>query len=75
MTEILKDLDEMAMDYAMLASETYDSESFGGDSIENHQRRLLHQMRLRFGAYDVQEAIKKAQQILSMMAFHPKEEP
>lgn len=74
MSTELKDLDEMAMDYAMLAKDTYDSESFGGDSIENHQRRLLHQMRLRFGAYEVQEAIKQAQLMLTMVNFHPKED-
>jgi hypothetical protein len=69
----MPDLEEMAMEYAMLAPQNYDSETFSGDHIEAEQNRMLHKMHLHFRVYDVQQAIRAAEDTLKLVEFHPPE--
>ena len=63
-------LEEMAMQYAMVAHPQYESGKFGGDWAEAKQNRIRHEMFVQLGAFNSQEAIKKAQKTLKIINFH-----
>ncbi len=64
-------LDELAMEYAMLAPQNYQSRRFSADTIEAKRDGLHHTMCVRFRAYDVQQAIRMAEDTLKLVEFHP----
>jgi hypothetical protein len=66
----LRSLDELAMAYALLARDDYDSQTFAGDAIDIQRAHLKHEMQTRFQPYDAQEAIKRAHETLKIVAFH-----
>jgi hypothetical protein len=64
-------LEELATQYAMLARDDYDSQTFAGDGVEHERIRLKQQMAVWYGEYRTEQAIKNAFEILEMMNFHP----
>lgn len=68
---ISKSLEELAMEFAMIAPANYASGSFAGDSLEHAADALKFEMGVRFGEFAALKAVEAAYETLRIMAYHP----